>query len=93
MFQVTFTSSTTHTTECEREQSLLVLAGRAGAPLPHTCGGHTRCGTCRVTILEGANRLTPVGNKERQMLEAKGAGADERLACQAWARGDVSCRF
>lgn len=93
MFQVTFTSSAEHTAESERELSLLILATRAGAPLPHTCGGHARCGTCRVTITGGEDKLTAKGSRERQLLDRKGAGPEDRLACQAWARGPVTCRF
>lgn len=93
MFEVTFTSDADQTAESERELSLLVLATRAGAALPHTCGGHARCGTCRVTITEGADKLTAMGSRERQLLEKKGAGPEDRLACQAWARGSVRCRY
>lgn len=67
--------------------SLLVSAQRAGAPLRHDCGGKALCGTCRVRVLSGA--VSPMLERERARLEAVGAGAGERLACQARAGSDV----
>lgn len=93
MHEVQFSGSTSTTVTCEREVSLLVLAKRAGVALTSTCGGHARCGTCRVTITEGAANLTPMGSRERDLLARKEAGAEDRLACQAWVRGPVCCKL
>ncbi len=92
MIQVTFTGTTHGTAELDREQSLLAAASKAGADLTHRCGGHARCGTCRVTVESGQEHLTPMGTTERRVLETLGVGPDVRLACQAWARGEVCCR-
>jgi adenylate cyclase len=91
MFTVSFEGKTQGATELERELSLLACATKAGAELTHRCGGHARCGTCLVTITAGADRLTPAGLSEQRILKILKATPDQRLACQAWAQGDVTC--
>jgi ferredoxin len=59
--------------------------------LTHRCGGHARCGTCLVTILSGQEKLSDPLAAEKRILQILKAEANQRLACQAWARGDVSC--
>ena len=48
-----------------------------------------QCGSCIVRVLEGSDKLSPKGESENDLLEAIGAGADERLACQCKVFGDV----
>ena len=81
------------TTQCERESSLLAAALQAPVPLTHRCGGHARCGTCLVTVETGAEHLSPPGTAEARVLQVLNAAPDQRLACQAWANGDVSVRY
>jgi adenylate cyclase len=66
-----------------RGLSLLELARLSDVPHAHVCSGRGRCGTCRVRIEAGAAELSPVTETERATLARAGAGADERLACQA----------
>jgi adenylate cyclase len=47
------------------------------------CGGHGRCGTCRVAVLAGAENLSPPEPLEAATLHRIGVGGDVRLACQA----------
>lgn len=70
--------------------SLLNALLRGGARIRHDCGGKALCGTCRVHVTEGGSALSPMGERERARLEAIGAAADERLACQAYALRDVT---
>ncbi len=69
---------------------------REGVPLYRgiarltNCGGRARCGTCRVTVEDGGDRLSDPTPPER---ERKGDdGRVCRLACQANVRGDVEMR-
>ena len=78
-------------TQCEREVALLAASRSAGVELTHRCGGHARCGTCLVTVHAGADQLSEPLASEKRVLAILKAGADQRLACQAWAKGDVSC--
>jgi adenylate cyclase len=70
-----------------RGLSLLELARLSDVPHAHICSGRGRCGTCRVRVEAGAAELSPMADAERATLARAGAGADERLACQALVTG------
>ncbi len=92
MFTLRFkTTKAEGETTCEREVALLAASRSAGVELTHRCGGHARCGTCLVTVQSGAEHLSEAMASEKRILTILKAGADQRLACQAWAKGDVSC--
>jgi adenylate cyclase len=93
MHTVRFDGKTPGTAECERETALLAASVKAAVPLPHRCGGHARCGTCLVTVVEGADQLSDQGAAEARVLQALRANPDQRLACQTWARGDVAVKY
>ncbi len=76
---------------CENEVALLPASRRAEVELNHKCGGHARCGTCLVTVISGLDKLSEPLAAEKRILQILKAQPDQRLACQAWARGDVSC--
>ncbi len=92
MFKVTLRGRQTVEIDLERELSILAAAARGEVPLTHTCGGHARCGTCLVTVEEGAEHLSPVGASEARILKVLKAAPSQRLGCQAWANGDVTCK-
>lgn len=56
----------------------------------HECGGHGRCTTCRVRILEGAANLNPKTQLEQETSFARKWDPSIRLACQAYPSGDVT---
>jgi len=92
MFKITFQTKATHEVEPEQETTPLSAAAKGGAGLNHRCGGHARCGTCKVTVLEGAENLSEMGAAESRILKVLKAAPEERLSCQAWAKGDVCCK-
>ncbi len=92
MFKVTFKGRITAEIDLDKELSLLAAAAKGQAPLTHRCGGHARCGTCLVTVEEGQDQLTEMGATESRILRILKARKDQRLACQAWVRGNVCCR-
>lgn len=92
MFKVTFRGRITAEIDLERELSLLSVCAKGSIPLNHRCGGHARCGSCLVTIEQGLEQLSPAGAAESRILRILKARKDQRLACQAWAQGDVCCR-
>ncbi|MBN2509384.1 MAG: (2Fe-2S)-binding protein [Spirochaetales bacterium] len=73
--------------------SILNTLLRNEIPVHHACGGHAQCGTCRVRIVKGAERLSPIHDDERRRLAAAGAPPDFRLACQTFAFGDVTIQI
>lgn len=91
MFKVTFRGKIAIDVDLEQEASLLTAANRVKAPLSHRCGGHGRCGTCLVNVEQGAQNLSPAGTTESRVLRILKARANQRLACQAWVKGDVAC--
>lgn len=92
MFKITFTGRATTEVELEQETSLLAAASKGQVDLTHRCGGHARCGSCRVVVESGAEHLSPAGASERRVLDILKADPRERLACQAWAKNEVCCR-
>lgn len=63
--------------------SILELSRLGEVPHASVCSGRGRCGTCRVRVVTGAERLTPMAEGERATLRRVGAADDERLGCQA----------
>jgi ferredoxin len=93
MFKVTFKGRVAIEINLEKELSLLSAASKGEVTLTHRCGGHARCGTCVVTVEHGMEQLSEVGTAESRILKILKARKDQRLACQAWAHGDVCCRM
>ncbi len=93
MHTIQFEGRTPGTAECDRETALLAASAKASVPLPHRCGGLARCGTCLVTGQAGAEHRSEMGAAETRVLRALKAAPNQRLACQTWARGDVSVNY
>jgi class 3 adenylate cyclase len=73
-------------------QTLLDVSIRHRIPHLHQCGGHGRCTTCRIQILDGLSNVSPPGEVERQVASQRGWDECTRLACQARVEGDVVIR-
>jgi 2Fe-2S ferredoxin len=71
-------------------ETILDAALAHGVSLYHTCGGNASCSTCRVRVLEGADRLSPIESAEAQVLDAFDLKPPHRLACQSEIHGDVT---
>ncbi|HEX2061751.1 MAG TPA: 2Fe-2S iron-sulfur cluster-binding protein [Thermoanaerobaculia bacterium] len=86
---MTFTPLGTHAA-AKDDETLLDLARRVSAPLGNSCGGVGVCARCRVTVLAGAENLSPPTTIELRFGGARGFAEDERMACQAVVRGDCT---
>src|SRR3984893_8288821 len=73
-------------------QTLLDLSIRHRIPHLHQCGGHGRCTTCRVQILDGLSNVSPRGEVEQKVASRRGWDKFTRLACQTRVEGDVVIR-
>lgn len=93
MFKVTFKGRITAEIDLEREISLLAAASKGEVAINHRCGGHARCGSCLVTVEEGQEQLSAMGDAEARVLKILKASQGQRLACQSQAKGDVCCRI
>lgn len=73
-------------TDTPLSSGLLALA----LDLPMACGGHGRCATCHVMVVEGTENLSPCDAKEERTLNMLSMrAANSRLACQARVLGNV----
>ncbi|MBI3892550.1 MAG: (2Fe-2S)-binding protein [Candidatus Wallbacteria bacterium] len=72
-------------------KTLLDTARVEGVKLPHACGGHSRCGTCRVRVLQGAENLCEIDVVERRTLKQYAILLPGfRLGCRARVLGDCT---
>jgi adenylate cyclase len=73
-------------------ETVLCISRRHGIPHTAACGGHARCSTCRVMVLQGRENLTPRNDPEARLAALKGLGEDIRIACQTRVVGPVTLR-
>lgn len=66
-----------------RGLSILEISRLSGVPHASVCSGRGRCGTCRVRVTAGADRLSAMDDIERRTLDQPKAAGDVRLACRA----------
>lgn len=65
-------------------QSILDIAENNDVHLSHNCGGVCACSTCHVIILEGADQLTEISDREEDQIDgAINPTLESRLGCQA----------
>ena len=73
-----------------REGTLLINAAeRLGLPVGQSCGRTAHCGDCRMTILHGAENLSPCNEKELRLHIIEHYLPNERASCQAKILGNV----
>ncbi len=74
--------------DVKEDTTLLDAALRAGIHLEAACGGHGRCGKCRVVCGDPGNAetLSPPTAAERNALTSEELLCGQRLACEARAR-------
>src|SRR6266853_3403768 len=70
--------------------SVLEASRWAGIAHESVCGGRGRCSTCRVQILQGADRLAAPDTLELRTLRRIAAAPDVRLACQVRPANDIA---
>lgn len=86
-------SGTDYVLESSPAVSLLNTLLKAGVKINHMCGGKAVCGTCRISVITGAENLSPVKETEREKLESVSAKPGQRLACQTYVKGDIEIRI
>jgi len=74
------------------DPGMTVLDVAIAEKIPHfrECGGHGRCTTCRVRIVDGIQNVLPRTQCEAGVADARGWDRFTRLACQTRVCGDVS---
>ncbi len=64
-------------------EDLLEVLQSNGYPIATSCGGVASCGLCRLTIVRGAELLSPLKSQEVQHLGTVAKVLGLRLACQS----------
>lgn len=64
------------------QEDLLTLCLKHKIDISHSCEGMASCGTCRVIITQGVEKLPPRNSLEQEMADDRGFAKNERLACQ-----------
>jgi class 3 adenylate cyclase/ferredoxin/hemoglobin-like flavoprotein len=80
------------TIEAADGQSLLDASIENRLPHHHQCGGHARCTTCRVQILDGLSHISPRNPVEQRVAAERGWDEFTRLACQTTIHGNIIAR-
>ena len=70
--------------------TILAAANQCKVPIGQSCSGEGICGWCKVRIVAGAEQIAPPGELERRLIEEKEFARDERAACLAKIKGDVT---
>lgn len=76
----------------DTSRSLLRTIHEAGVDWMTGCGGKGRCTTCKAIVVSGELNLPPLTPAEVRYRNLGALGADERLACQVRALGDLRIR-
>lgn len=78
--------------EVDYDDTLVDATFRYELPIRYRCE-RAVCTTCLVEVLEGANHLSPMEDREKQTLAAVKAKPNWRLACQVSVLGDVKLDY
>ena len=73
-------------------QSILQALLDSKIEIDHSCGGNGTCGTCRIFIQQGLEKLKPRNEIESEMAQERGFQSHERLSCQTLAVADTEIR-
>jgi len=78
--------------EAPEGQTILEASLAASIPTAHACGGHARCSTCRVLILEGLENCSARTPEEETLARHLHFNCSTRLACQTRISGNIRLR-
>ncbi len=70
--------------------TILSAANQAKVPIGQSCSGDGICGWCKVRVLAGKEHLSPPTELERKLMATYEFEPDERSACLAKVRGDIT---
>ncbi|MBK1735132.1 ferredoxin [Halorhodospira abdelmalekii] len=70
---------------------VIELSDKVGSGIAYGCR-EGDCGTCLMTVVEGAENLSEPSHVEQRILKENVAGKNDRVACQAQVLGDVTVK-
>ena len=80
------------TIDVDEKKTLLEASLDQEIPHVNACGGHGKCSTCRIYLLEGVENCEKRNDEEEEMATNLKFGPEIRLACQTYLKGDVKYR-
>lgn len=86
---VEYTAAERRITVHKEGQNLLDAAVENRIPHMQECGGHGKCTTCRVRILDGLDNVSPRNELETHLASCRQWDSSVRLACQTRVKGPV----
>lgn len=72
--------------------TILEALEEAGIPMESSCGGMGTCGTCRIVVEKGLDKLGPRNEPEREIAVDRGFSENERLSCQNFSKEGLVLR-
>jgi 2Fe-2S ferredoxin len=63
-------------------ETILEALIRSDVEISHSCGGNGTCGTCRIFVESGIEKLPPRTEVEVEIAADRGFEENERLSCQ-----------
>ena len=88
-FKITYAGLDRVVTATDDLDSILDVSISNQIPHLHECGGHGRCTTCRIRVLDGIQNLSAKTPTEREASFVRKWDPSIRLACQSYPKGDV----
>ncbi|MFN8791787.1 MAG: 2Fe-2S iron-sulfur cluster-binding protein [Bdellovibrionales bacterium] len=79
----------THGIYVHETQTLLANLLEQKVDIDHSCDGNGTCGTCHVFVEKGLENLSEPEELEQDLRKDRNFAENERLACQAFVRGDI----
>ncbi len=76
--------------EIKAGATILSAANKSEVPIGQSCSGDGMCGWCRVSVVDGIDELLPPGDLEQRLMKEKEFLPNERAACLAKVKGDVT---
>jgi ferredoxin len=76
--------------EVKPGSTILAAANQCKVSIGQSCSGEGICGWCKVKIVSGVENMAPPGEIEQKLIVEKDFGHDERAACLAKVRGDIT---
>ena len=70
--------------------TVLAAANGVQAPIGQSCSGDGICGWCRIRVVDGLDQLAPPSTLESALMRKMDFAPNERAACMAEVRGDVT---
>jgi len=78
--------------QASQTETILEALTEAGIEMDNSCGGMGTCGTCRVFVEKGLEKLGPRNDPEAELAQDRKFAENERLTCQNFVKDGLVLR-